>query len=329
MLISRGNRVKHILTLVLTLGTSAAAQARDLIWDTRLHKGYTVDEFVSERQGGEILVFGERHATKDNRGEREIIEHHTNQVRLLERLTAIKRETRIQTGMEFLTYDKQDAVDQFLADALPEEQFLKIVDWGATPFELYRQQILIPRQSGGRTLALNIPRALATHVAKKGPESLSAEERQSLPPIWERGRGDYFERFREAMAEHATPAQIENFFWAQSLWDDTMAWNALRNTDNKALTVILVGEFHVEYGQGLPDRLRRHGATKVTTLLQLETESVETEELERLTAPDSRYGERADYIWLHVIGPAHVKSGNLRAKTLPRAKFLAGSNWLQ
>ena len=94
-----------------------------------------------------------------------------------------------------------------------------------------------------------------------GPAALSAEERRFLPPVWERGNARYFERFQEAMKDHAEPEEIDNYFWAQSLWDDTMAWQALRaqTADPRGILVIIVGAFHVEFGGGLPFEIRRLG----------------------------------------------------------------------
>ena len=50
---------------------------------------------------------------------------------------------------------------------------------------------------------------------------------------------------------------INNLFTAQSIWDDTMAYETLeisRNLDHPF--VIIVGSFHVEYKLGLPSRVQ-------------------------------------------------------------------------
>lgn len=110
-----------------------------------------------------------------------------------------------------------------------------------------------------------------------------------MPPIWERGSDAYYARFKEVMQDSIPAEKMGNYFWAQSLWDDTMAWNTLKSPDPDAVTVIIVGGFHVEYGLGLPSRLRRQGATQVTTLLQADAPP----------SDDPTYGPIADFIWVH------------------------------
>jgi hypothetical protein len=97
-------------------------------------------------------------------------------------------------------------------------------------------------------------------------KSLTDQQRQLLPPDFSRGRTLYYDRFLEVMSGGAhplPPAALERFFWAQSLWDDTMAWKVLEwhqlNPDDDI--VVIVGDFHATYGGGLEDRLRARGAS--------------------------------------------------------------------
>jgi uncharacterized iron-regulated protein len=260
--------------------------AQEYIVNTHSGEHLSPAAFAASRAPGEIVVFGETHAT--SRSDRDTIAHHQRQVLLFELLGASG--VRVRSAMEFLTYTDQSVVDQYSQGLISEADFLQRAHWSSgNPFMFYREQILLPSESGGRCLALNIPREVADQVAAGGPDSLSAEQRQLLPPVWERGSDAYFERFREAMEGHVSEAELENYFWAQSLWDDTMAWNTLKEFDPLAVTVIIVGNFHVEFGQGLPARLVRQGALHVTTLLQSEGE----------LADDPAYGPHADFIWVH------------------------------
>jgi uncharacterized iron-regulated protein len=303
------------ILILLCTGTAGAADvfaqatlppAQETIVDTATGRRMTLAEFAGEQRPGDLLVLGEEHATPDNQNDPGVIQHHRNQVRLLAALTAEHR-FRVDTAMEFLTYTDQAAVDRYLSGQTSDDDFKKAAHWGSAPFALYREQILIPRESGGRTVALNIPMAIAARVAQAGPGGLSPEQRELLPPLWERGGPEYFARFREAMGDHAPPQAMERYFWAQSLWDDTMAWNAVKNqaADPGALTLVIVGGFHVEFGHGLPARLARHGGGAIKTLLQVEAPNgLSPEEIARLTRPDPRYGPRADYLWLHRLDAA-------------------------
>ena len=183
---------------------------------------------------------------------------------------------------------------------MPESDFLSLVGWAGNSFPLYREQVLAPIAQGGTTLGLNIPRHVSSKVAQQGPNSLTPAEKALLPPIWELGSPTYFARFSEAMSGHVSEAQITRYFWAQSLWDDTMAWKGashLHAHPDQAL-VILVGQFHAEFSDGLPARLLRHGATQVKVVIQHSVSAWDQTEIDKLVAPDPVYGQRADFIWI-------------------------------
>lgn len=292
-----------MVQLLAMCALSGFLHAADLIWDTNAGQGQTLEEFAARPREGDVYILGEQHAQPGNEKDAETIAHHANQVRMLQALTDVAqlRGFHVNTGMEFFTYTHQPLVDAYLAGQLPEPEFLQQISWGKAPFEFYREQVLLPTRSGGRTVALNIPRDISGQVAKAGPNSLSLDQRKYLPPLWERGRAEYFERFQEAMGGHVKDEALENYFWAQSLWDDTMAWNTVKAwaADPLAVHVIIVGEFHAEFGHGLAARLKRHGAPYVRTILQVPVKDFSEAEIKRATAPDSKYGARADYLWLY------------------------------
>ena len=177
-----------------------------------------------------------------------------------------------------------------------EQEFLTAVKWGDYPFAPYG---LLMRESISTahpgTLALNIPREIAHHVSRDGPAALSFHQRSFLPPIWERGGIQYYERFESAMKGHAPKDKLDHYFWAQSLWDDTMAWRATRHHGPLDTLTIIVGEFHAEFNHGLPARLRRYGAQDVRSMIQVAITAKDS--LEEAVKADAQYGERADYIW--------------------------------
>lgn len=68
-----------------------------------------------------------------------------------------------------------------------------------------------------------------------------------------------------------------------------MGWRALthRTSMPNDILTIIVGSFHVQFGGGLPDELKKLGRAKVKTLLQIEAEDWSEATLKRLVEPDS------------------------------------------
>ncbi|WP_413612289.1 ChaN family lipoprotein [Bdellovibrio sp. HCB-110] len=251
----------------------------------------TLEEAVSSVTPGSVVVIGENHGFK---------EHQTQQVAIMTALRA--RGLKVSVGMEFFTYTQQGLVDSYRAGTLAEADFLKAIAWGSPSYDYYRDQAVFPLLSeGAATLALNAPRALTGKVSKQGLNSLTPEESALLPPQFSLGRDSYKRRFLSMMPHLPNPEAGERYFAAQSIWDDTMAWRA---TDFLAahpdqVLVIVVGEFHVQYGGGLPDRIRaRAPQIPVLTFSQVNTLDLSEEEIATEIAPSPLDGPRADFLWL-------------------------------
>lgn len=290
-----------LLTLLLTAAPAVAfagqfedyaysEPAHEWLYNTRTGQRLSLAEAAGELRPGAIVVLGEVHATPQSQSDPDSRLHHDNQLRFL-----LAREMRL--GMEFLEYPDQRHVDDFLAGNKNESEFLTAVRWGGSPFAPYGRLMQATRAQG--TVALNIPRGISRQVARGGPESLSPEQRAFLPPLWERGASAYFERFAATMQGHVPAEAIERYFWAQSLWDDTMAWRAIESHSSDEVLMIVVGQFHAEFGHGLPARLKRQGAQDVRTIVQVQLTDWTEEAIEAATQPDPLYGHRADLIWLY------------------------------
>jgi uncharacterized iron-regulated protein len=209
---------------------------------------------------------------------------------------------KVSVGLEFFTFTDQPFVDQYRQGSLAETDFLKAINWGSPSFDFYRDQaVFADLHEGAQTLALNAPRKVTGKVAKTGLESLDASEKALLPPQFQLGRDSYRRRFLSMMPHLPDAAAGERYFAAQSIWDDTMAWRA---TDFIAqhpeqVLVIVVGEFHVQYGGGLPDRiLARRPQTPVLTFSQINTTDLSPEEVQEEITPSSIDGPRAHFLWV-------------------------------
>ncbi len=267
------------------------AQAQDLPADLVFRQGLepvSLEKALSQVSPGSIVVLGEQHGTR---------EQAQQQVQILEMLR--KNGLLVSVGMEFFEAPHQNQVDAWRAGALSESDFLRQITWGSFPFEDYREQALFPRSDEGtKTLALNAPGWLTSKIAKQGLSSLTAEEKLSLPPEFSLGNARYFERFKAIMGDHLpSPQALDNYFAAQSTWDETMAFHAaeyVKANPNQVL-VVVVGDFHVQYGGGLPDRLKARGA-RATTFSLVNLEGLSSLEQRQAIEPSELDGIRADFV---------------------------------
>lgn len=290
--------------LVLTF-LSVRAQEIPILEGANPQIHWQAREIAQKIHPGQILVLGENHGLKASQGA---------QKQLLQALR--DRGLRVSVGMEFFSYPDQVLVDEFRTGRLPESEFLQKIRWGQPPFEFYRDQALFPRyEQGERTLALNAPRSLTSRISKGGLAQLTPEEAALLPPGFELGRDSYKKRFLAMMPHLPNPAAGERYFAAQSVWDDTMAWKAAEfiQAHPDQVLVIVVGDFHAQYGGGLPDRIRRRTQQDPVVFSFVNTAGLSPEELQKELMPSPDDGPRADYLWLaEEAEPASAQSNQSR-----------------
>ncbi len=291
-------------TLLSTLGISASGLAAGVGMpsSTGWYSGRAYNEstslshIVSELKPGTILVVGESHG-------QELIQN--QQMHLLNEIR--RQGFKVSVGMEFFNYPDQETVQNFRNNVITEDQFKSQIQWGGYPFELYAPQLLFPQSALGEFgLALNMPRSVTGQISKGGLESLTVEQQKLMPPDFATGNAFYQERFYNIIGGGHVPAdKLLNYFLAQSTWDETMAWQTLEFMQHHLdhVFVIIVGEFHVQYGGGLPDRLRQRIQSKglskelsVKTISQIWTEGLTEDDIQSEMAPSDKYGPRADYI---------------------------------
>lgn len=258
-----------------------------------------LSEIIQSIIPGMIVMIGEIHNSH---------RHHYNEIKLLEALDSGYPQIypSISVGLEFFDYTEQHLVDKYINGELSQSSFLEKVNWTGTPFELYQKQALFPIDHSGQTLALNAPRELTGKIARYGMEVLIPEEIELLPPNFEIGNTFYRERFLQVFSQHnhggmaLSESMIENYFTAQSVWDDTMAWIAVNYIveNPTSVLVIIVGDFHIVYGGGLPARIRNRGYSNLITISQINTYDLQEEEIQQLINPHPEWGKRADFIMI-------------------------------
>lgn len=256
------------------------------------HQALSLEQSLAAITPGTILVVGENHG---------LWTHQNQQMQILEALIA--KGLKVSVGMEFFSYTHQDLVNSYLSGELAEADFLRNIEWGSPAYDYYRDQVRAPLRAGGWTWALNAPRFLTGKIAREGLASLTLEERALLPLDFTLGRASYKDRFLALMPHLPSQEAGERYFAAQSAWDDTMAWRVAdfmaANSDH--VLVIIVGDFHVAWGGGLPNRIKARlnsPQSPVVTFSLINTQNATAEEIANEIAPEEGGEIRADYIWL-------------------------------
>lgn len=202
-----------------------------------------------------VIYLGETH---------DKLEDHRLQLRVIR---AMHRQWgKLAIGMEMFPRSTQDALDAFVNNAIDEREFLKrsgyFKNWGFD-YRLYRDIIEYARANKLPVVALNLDKGITNKVFRQGGLSaLSAEEAATIPLERDLSLPGYRERITNVFTshgQHAPPEQVNNFFQAQALWDETMAESAaefLRKKPDYRLAMV-VGQGHTLKDTAIPPRLAR------------------------------------------------------------------------
>lgn len=215
-----------------------------------------------------VIYLGETHDSEaDHRAQLEIIR------------SLHQQNPKIAIGMEMFQRPFQSGLDSYLAGASTETMLREFTEydqrWGF-PWEFYSPMINFAKQNQLPVVALNTPTEVTRKVARQGLESLTEADKRYIPPIAEiraepgRYRDRLQELFNSFHSGKGNSRGFERFFQAQVLWDETMADAIVQflNQNPDRQMIVLVGQGHIVYGEGIPDRVaRRTPGIKQSTIL--------------------------------------------------------------
>lgn len=222
-----------------------------------------------------------------------------------------QRRRNLAIGMEMFQRPAQSSLNQYLAGQITEAQLRTLSQydqrWGFD-WEFYAPILRFAKAQRLPVIALNTPSEITRKVSRSGLESLTPAEHQQIPPRSQIRLGP--EAYRQRLQQFFTASHqqaghsltFERFFLAQVLWDETMAEQiaqTLQQSPN-TLMVVLAGQGHIAYGDGIPDRVLRRLHTQPSFQEQFEQRLVllnPDAELRTPTKPKS-----ADYFWDAPVG---------------------------
>lgn len=285
------------LVLACTLSVNAREIENPILGQERISAvAQQQEQILRELSQADIVYLGETHDREAD---------HQVQLEIIRELH--RQNPKIAIGMEMFQRPYQEVLDRYLRGELSEEQLVEQTEyenrWGF-PWEYYAPILRFAKENQLPVLALNTPSEVTRKVARSGWEHLTEEEREQIPPIAEikTDNDAYRQMVQEAFAGHqqaghGSSMNLDNFFLAQVLWDETMAETiaefAIANPDYQV--VVLAGQGHIVYGYGIPSRVaRRLDRLSDRNFIQRSLLFNISDEMRRLSDIPI-----ADYFWQH------------------------------
>ncbi len=252
-------------------------------------------EFTGSLTQSTVIYLGETHDSAID---------HQLQLEVLQSLQA--HNPRLILALEMFQRPDQRWLDRYLAGEISDAELVEGSEyakrWGF-PWELYAPILRFSQETKIPMIALNPPTEVIRKVGRNGLDGLTLTDRRFIPPMSEiqvgpPAYGDRIAKFYTEMHQgKGTSDGLTRFFQAQVLWDETMAdrisMAVKKNPDHQI--VVLVGQGHLLYGDGIPDRVMRRLRDRHPTFSQTVV----------LLNPDPSFADRdpvtkrpiADWIW--------------------------------
>ena len=261
------------------------------IYSTSDQKEISLEELVADVTDTDVLFFGEQH--DDSLA-------HALQDGLYKSL--VKSYGTVTLSLEMFETDCQVIVDEYLAGFIGKSKLKKDGRAWKNYQEDYSPLVEEAKEKGQSVIAANAPRRYVSMVSGKGLgelTKLSKESKKFLPPlpIYTDDKA-YYERFKETMGEVGHSMENDNYFYAQCVWDATMA-NSMYTywkKHKKEKIFHLNGRFHSDYQQGTVHQLKRLNK-------KIQIKNISCFPADDLENPDwSGYAELGDYVIIHGKG---------------------------
>jgi uncharacterized iron-regulated protein len=246
--------------LLVVFGIAAATTAdeqpgRASVWiDVYRGEPVSYGELLDDLKDADVVYLGERHTLR---------RHHGLQRRIVADLAAA--EVPLGLALEQVEATQQSDLDRYTSGTIDFDELMRETKLGERwhNFEQYRPILEAARNAGAPIRALNARRETIRDVFRQGGVAkLPSERRRELPEKMQLADPEYQELLGILLGVHlaATPERMGAMIEAQIARDEHMAEQLvtlLKSPVGKDRTVIvLVGSGHVNYGLGLPSRVR-------------------------------------------------------------------------
>jgi uncharacterized iron-regulated protein len=277
---------------------SAAIYVPERVFDTRRKTFTDFEAMLADVSRADVILVGEQHDDPNT---------HRLEAAILQGL--LRRGVPAAVSLEMFERDVQASLDEYLAGTTNEETFLERArPWPRYTTD-YRPLVEFARAHNWPVIAANVPRRLASEVAKGGTEALArltSEQPALVAKSVQCPQDAYFDRFSETMNAHPAPGSdkksedekrstTERYYLSQCLKDETMAESIVaafeKQSGRPGPIVHYNGAFHSDFGTGVAERVRRRlPGRRVAIVTMLPVDSLDT------LAPLGEDLQRAEYL---------------------------------
>ena len=274
------------------------------IIDVLMGEPVEMETMLDDLADTKIIYLGEVHT---------IARHHKLQADILNRLKG--RGLKLALGMEMFSTQQQVVLDRWVSGKQSINDLIRELGkehW--TNLKDYESVLTTARDLGIAIIGLNAPDDLVHKIAREGLAGLPAKEKASLPEALDQINplNDRLLRLRLRVHKAFEEKSLDNIVLAQSLRDATMAravvefLNSPKGKD--AVMVVIAGSGHVNYGFGIPERVKRRLDVPYRIILASESGELVLSEQEmrqmapvHLTHKDLEFIQKPIADYLHVI----------------------------
>lgn len=277
------------------VATASPVYVPERVYDTRRNAFTDFEAMLADLARADVVTVGEQHDDPNT---------HRLEAAILDGL--LRRKVAVTLSLEMFERDVQGMLDAYLAGSLTEPDFLKQSrPWPRYATD-YRPLVEMARENRWAVVAANVPRRIASGVAKTGQAALDAlppDERTLAAAELKCPRDAYFDRFAATMSGHPVPGQdatataemTERYYRSQCVKDETMAESiagAFEKQGGRPGTIVHYnGAFHSDFGLGTAERVRRRlPGRRVVVVSVLPVADLDT------AKPGEEDLKRADYI---------------------------------
>jgi uncharacterized iron-regulated protein len=200
---------------------------------------------------------------------------HYGQLWLEQRLAARADNLGLELGVGFEMWANrfQGTLNYYASGKLSEADFLEQTEyesrWGYS-FSYYRPLLETARNLGLPLVALNARSEVTSHIPREGLADLPQSLGYDLPEL-DLSDPEHRADFERRMKDHPgiEPGDLDRYYAAQVVWDETMAENAGRWLDRHTPVrrlLIIAGQAHCQRS-AIPSRIERRAARRVAALL--------------------------------------------------------------